>query len=298
MTDNTLSYLSKLWKPRVAESAPFSGPSHYQIGLETITNSDRYFWDGMKRGGDSRHPYVVFQVTLAGFGIFSKQSVETQVPAGHAFLAYVPSPHKYFFPEGSGPWTFYWLLLRHPYLAERIKRLLHKRTPVLPIEARSGLTMQSIELFSRACLGDFASPIQQEQALFNWYFALDSHLNDLSHPADIRVQYLREARTHTLAKLPEPPDVSRLAAIHGLSRTNYSHLFRSATGMTPARYILQVRLEEAARLLTQHAMSIKEVAHATGFANANHFSKCFRKHYAATPAQYLSHAVNRRQLPG
>jgi transcriptional regulator GlxA family with amidase domain len=45
----------------------------------------------------------------------------------------------------------------------------------------------------------------------------------------------------------------------------------------------RMRLEHARRLLRQSAMSVAEVAMATGFASASHFSRVYRAEMGASP---------------
>jgi transcriptional regulator GlxA family with amidase domain len=50
--------------------------------------------------------------------------------------------------------------------------------------------------------------------------------------------------------------------------------------------MVRVRLEEAARRLAQSGDTLSAVAAATGFADANHLCKVFRRHYGLSPGAY------------
>jgi transcriptional regulator GlxA family with amidase domain len=47
-----------------------------------------------------------------------------------------------------------------------------------------------------------------------------------------------------------------------------------------------LRLKRAARLLADSHLSIKEIAPATGFQDANYFARVFRAAYGCSPSEY------------
>ncbi|RVC67515.1 AraC family transcriptional regulator, partial [Mesorhizobium sp. M00.F.Ca.ET.038.03.1.1] len=58
-------------------------------------------------------------------------------------------------------------------------------------------------------------------------------------------------------------------------------------GLPPAEFVLQQRLQRAAKLLTKaDFLPVKEVAVLCGFEDANYFSKVFRRFYGITPTQF------------
>jgi transcriptional regulator GlxA family with amidase domain len=85
------------------------------------------------------------------------------------------------------------------------------------------------------------------------------------------------------ANVEEPLDQAMLARYVGLSRRQLERLFRKHLGRTPAQYYLELRLERARHLLFQTTMPIMNVAFATGFVSASHFSTCYRQLYGRTP---------------
>ena len=58
------------------------------------------------------------------------------------------------------------------------------------------------------------------------------------------------------------------------------------TGKSVSSYILQLRLEKAMRMLSEHpTMLVGDVAEQCGFSDVAYFSKVFRQHYKMTPTQ-------------
>lgn len=71
-----------------------------------------------------------------------------------------------------------------------------------------------------------------------------------------------------------------------LSPFYISRIFKSETGDTPIRHLINIRLEKAKELLQEgFAGSIQEVAERVGYDDAYHFSKLFKKRYGMPPSQ-------------
>ena len=63
-------------------------------------------------------------------------------------------------------------------------------------------------------------------------------------------------------------------------------LFHQATGQTPTRYLTELRIASAKRLLTAGAL-VKEAAEQVGLEDPYYFSRVFRRHTGMSPKQYL-----------
>lgn len=65
-----------------------------------------------------------------------------------------------------------------------------------------------------------------------------------------------------------------------------SKIFKSETGDTPIRHLIDIRLEKARELLEQGwGGSIQAVAASVGYDDAYHFSKLFKKKYGVSPSR-------------
>jgi AraC family transcriptional regulator len=81
-------------------------------------------------------------------------------------------------------------------------------------------------------------------------------------------------------------DVERMARAAGYSRHHFSRLFSEAEGVPPARYLLRLRMEQAARLLRLEPDPIKVVAQRCGFDDPNYFTKVFRRFFGVGPRDF------------
>ena len=85
--------------------------------------------------------------------------------------------------------------------------------------------------------------------------------------------------------LEAPLSQVELARKVGLSTRQLERLFLKYLKCTPSRYYLDMRLNRARTLLQQTCMSVTNVALATGFVSASHFSKSYRLHFGHAPRE-------------
>jgi AraC-like DNA-binding protein len=95
---------------------------------------------------------------------------------------------------------------------------------------------------------------------------------------------LKDAMNYLEAKLPARVDLATLAQLAGLSQSHYSRAFKASTGLAPYQWQLQARVERAKDLLLNTNDGLQGIADVTGFADAVHFGRTFRKVTGATPA--------------
>lgn len=97
---------------------------------------------------------------------------------------------------------------------------------------------------------------------------------------------VRRAMDYLAAHPAEPFHLPTLATHCALSASRLGHLFTAATGLSPQRYAEELKLREAAQLLTHTGLTVAEVAAATGFDDPLYFSKRFRRHFGHPPSRY------------
>jgi AraC-like DNA-binding protein len=257
--------------------------------IETRTDPREYHWDGATRvAGRGAHD-VLFQYTLRGWGHYTEGGVARRVTPGHAFVAILPSAHVYCLPPESSEWTFFWLIVRHPYVSERLVRARRRADAIFPLGAQDALLRIAVKLFEGFALGAFRDDeFAREMAIFEFLIEYERFVHRAAGPIDRaeREQLLETCRRHVIANLSRAIDVSELAAIRQMSRSHFSHHFRNATGLSPGRFITDVRLQEVSRRLAGSGDTLKMISAQTGFADANHLCKVFRRHYHLSPGAF------------
>lgn len=68
--------------------------------------------------------------------------------------------------------------------------------------------------------------------------------------------------------------------------TYLSSLFKSKTGTTINRYLMELRMEEARRLLRNTELSVSQVAVRSGYRDVDYFTRCFKKHTGVLPSAF------------
>lgn len=97
---------------------------------------------------------------------------------------------------------------------------------------------------------------------------------------------LRQITDWMSEHLAEEFSLERLASQAGLSRFHFQRLFKAATGVAPSRYHIDLRMEEARRLLRETKMSVVNVALEVGYTNPSHFAQLFRRETGLSPSEY------------
>jgi AraC-like DNA-binding protein len=77
----------------------------------------------------------------------------------------------------------------------------------------------------------------------------------------------------------------QLAAMANLSVCEFGRVFKKQYGVTPIKYILDLRLRESLRLLRDSHLSCAEIAYEVGIVDSNYFSKIFRNYFGASPRE-------------
>jgi len=81
-------------------------------------------------------------------------------------------------------------------------------------------------------------------------------------------------------------DLGRVAEASGLSKYHLDRVFKQSTGLSPSRYMTNLRLDKAKLLLTNSLTPIADVAVELGFSDQSHFTHVFKRFIGVTPKAY------------
>jgi AraC-like DNA-binding protein len=104
--------------------------------------------------------------------------------------------------------------------------------------------------------------------------------------APIAPYRLRRAKQYLTDNLSSEIRLEDVAAAAGLSPYHFCRQFKQATGVSPLRYVLEMRIERARRLIVDTDNSIVDVSLSLGFSSQSHFTVIFRKLTGLTPRRY------------
>jgi AraC family transcriptional regulator len=105
------------------------------------------------------------------------------------------------------------------------------------------------------------------------------------------IEYIRE-------NLGDDVSLDALAGIAGLSPNYFVSAFRQATGLTPHRYVTDLRIARACELLHDPRRPITEVSLAVGFSSQSHLTEVFRRTMKTTPAAYRKEVLGLTRAAG
>lgn len=111
---------------------------------------------------------------------------------------------------------------------------------------------------------------------------------------------LRDPRlARVLVELHKQPgadwDVPAMASLMGASRSLFSERFVAVLGISPLRYVTDLRMRLAAQWLRQEESSIAHVADRLGYGSQAAFTRAFQRVTGTSPARYRREARTPRQ---
>ncbi|MPW16573.1 helix-turn-helix domain-containing protein [Paraburkholderia sp. CNPSo 3157] len=114
----------------------------------------------------------------------------------------------------------------------------------------------------------------------------------------VLLRRLLRAKDRMDAASHEAWPVKRLAEVSGVSEAHFAHSFKRAFGVPPHRYLLTRRIERATTLLRDTALSITEIAFATGWESLGTFGRTFRDVTGRSPSAMRVEARAATAQPG
>lgn len=88
-----------------------------------------------------------------------------------------------------------------------------------------------------------------------------------------------------LARLSDTIRLTELAEVAGMSSYHFARKFKSATGETPAAFVMRIRMEKAVQMLKETDLPVSEIAYRTGFSSQSHLSRRLRETYGESPGR-------------
>lgn len=80
--------------------------------------------------------------------------------------------------------------------------------------------------------------------------------------------------------------IEELVSVAHMSASTLNRQFKAYTGWAPVEFHIHRRIAYACSLILKRDMSMEELSEATGFSDANYFSRQFRSHMHMSPKQY------------
>lgn len=250
------------------------------IGWRSYT-SPTYIWDGRRRPNE----YCLFQYTLSGQGeIEIEGKIYSQKP-GDAFIVEIPSNHCYRLPAYSKGWEVLYIEFSKEALPFW-NQLLSLSGPVISIKEDSTFMQLAWTVFELAVKDQIQDVYLCSKYAYQLVMELISHFyqEQKTRPLPSKIELCKQFINETYQ---EPIGLDDMAKAVGISKFHLTREFEKKLGMTPNRYLTQVRLEKATQLLVSSTdLNLEMVAKKVGFTCANYFGKVFKKHIGISPTDF------------
>ena len=251
----------------------------------TRGHADGYFFD-MDKGRVLNEYQMLYLVE--GEGIFRSTHLgKASIKAGDIFLLFPGEWHSYG-PLPTSRWKSYWIGFKGKNMDDRVADgFLSKEKPIYHV----GFSSKILELYDSALHAAFeeAPYTQQLMAgivnhLIGMMYSLERNIELSKNSA--HVEMIGRARLRIRETLESNFTIQQLAEELGVSYSNFRKLFKEYTGMSPALYQQDLRLQRAKELLSATALSIKEIAYTLNFDSPDYFSSKFRAKMGMKPSQF------------
>ena len=90
-------------------------------------------------------------------------------------------------------------------------------------------------------------------------------------------------------------NVTQLVDEVGMSRTQLHRKFKELTGFSASRFVQNIRMQQAMKLLKEKRVNVSQIAYSVGFASQTHFSTTFKQYYGVSPTEYIRQLESEEQ---
>jgi AraC-like DNA-binding protein len=81
--------------------------------------------------------------------------------------------------------------------------------------------------------------------------------------------------------------LEEIASYTGRSLATFKRDFKKISDLTPQKWLIRKRLQQAHELLTDSNKKITDVCFEVGFKNRSHFTTAYKKHYGVAPNKFV-----------
>lgn len=214
-----------------------------------------------------------------------KSQIQYTLKAGEGFLI-LPNNITTYTADSDTPWEYYWIGINGSYVKSLLSSVgVDKDTPCFNFEQDE----QFIRVFNELIDNNKSGYSHELDAVGDFYKILSSIMTAkyktnpvLTSPQlylEAAVEYIRNNYSYDI-------NVAKIARYVGIDRTYLYKIFINAMSLSPGKYIIETRLENAHNLLITTNYTILQIALSTGFSDVSHFSNSFKKKFGVSPNSY------------
>ncbi|MTE25925.1 ATP-binding protein [Winogradskyella ouciana] len=128
--------------------------------------------------------------------------------------------------------------------------------------------------------------IANRERQWNYFKASDLTSVDNLELSNLDNQFLQKSAAFIKQNLDnEKLSVEDLAGAVGFSRSQYHRKLKALVNKSANQLIVEIRLNEAHKMLTQKEGSVSEIAYSVGYSNLSYFTKSFKDKFGQLPSK-------------
>ena len=263
------------------------------VGYEEIQPGDDYPTRGHADGyyfnldrGRELNEYQLLYLT-EGEGVFHSTTVrEAPLREGDLWLLFPGEWHSYH-PNPRKGWKSYWIGFKGRNMDDRVRAgFLSPQKPIYHV----GFSDAIVSLYKQAydaAVEEAAYSQQYMAGLVNMLIGMmySKERNIQLSRNQAHVDMIGRARLRIREALESNLTIQQVAEEMGISYSNFRKLFKEHTGISPAIYQQDLRLQRAKELLSTTDLSVKEIAYRLDFESPDYFSAKFKAKTGRRPSE-------------
>lgn len=264
------------------------------VGYEEISPGEPYPTRGHADGyyfhietGRELNEYQLLYLT-EGEGVFHSTHVkEATIKEGDLFLLFPGEWHSYH-PLPDKGWKSYWIGFKGKNADDRVTAgFLSPEKPIYHV----GYSEEIVNIYDKA----FESAVEEKAYSQQLMAGIVNHLIGLMYSLErnielnknqTHVNMVNRARKRIREALESSLTIQEIAEELGVSYSNFRKLFKEYTGLSPATYQQDLKLQRAKEMLTTTDLSIKEIAYQLNFDSPDYFSAKFKIKTGRKPSEF------------
>lgn len=276
-----------LWKKYVKENFEMNVD---ECGIEQGIPGLGYKYEVLKNA-------VIHYVTK-GYGTFKFNGKVYNLKQGDIFILLKGMQVEYV-ASIDDPWEYYWIGFSGSNANEYLNRTSITDSCVANCEENSKIPQIILNMceISKTYNPSRSDDILLLKELYSLLYAL---IEEFPKPFEYKDKelhtYIQDALNFINSNYMHSITVQEIADYVNLSRSYLYKMFIKNLGISPQRYLINLRMYKATLLLKGTKLPIGEVASSVGYSDSLLFSKTFSKHFSISPLNYRNNQVNKPSI--
>ncbi|EGS5729535.1 AraC family transcriptional regulator [Clostridium perfringens] len=276
-----------LWKKYVKENFEMNVD---ECGIEQGIPGLGYNYEVLKNA-------VIHYVTK-GYGTFKFNGKVYNLKQGDIFILLKGMQVEYV-ASIDDPWEYYWIGFSGSNANEYLNRTSITNSCVANCEENSKIPQIILNMceISKTYNPSRSDDILLLKELYSLLYAL---IEEFPKPFEYKDKelhtYIQDALNFINSNYMHSITVQEIADYVNLSRSYLYKMFIKNLGISPQRYLINLRMYKATLLLKGTKLPIGEVASSVGYSDSLLFSKTFSKHFSMSPLNYRNNQVNKTSI--